>query len=106
MPKLLPTTIPATEKRLAGVQGAARSPLAAGTDAAKSRQDVRRVGKAPRHPTQAGAFTRSPPASWWLLSPGSAAGQPCEAEADDLASAGFSCQTVPRFNSAHITRTR
>jgi hypothetical protein len=43
MPKLLPTTIPATEKRLAGVQGAAMSPLVAGTDAAKSRQEVRRV---------------------------------------------------------------
>jgi hypothetical protein len=43
-PKHPPNTIPATEKRLAGIHGAAMSPLVAGTDAAKSRQDVRRVG--------------------------------------------------------------
>jgi hypothetical protein len=51
---LLPT---ATEKRLAGVQGAAMSPLVAGTEAAQTRQDVR-----PRRTAGAPPRSKPPPA--------------------------------------------
>ena len=99
-------TPPATEKMASGGPGGGNESPVAGTEAAKSGHDVRPAAVWPHQSAHADSLIRSPPVVSEAPSPRSAAGPPPEADPGALAGAGFSCQSVPRFSRAHITRTR
>ena len=101
-----PGTVRGNREEASGGPGGGNEPPVAGTDAAKSRQEVRRAVAWLRHPAHADSINDSPPASPSIAPPQFASGQPREPEFGSLASAGFSCHSVPRRSMAHITRTR
>jgi len=101
-----PGTAPGNREEASGGPGGGNEPPVAGTEAAKSRQEVRRVSPRLRHLAHADSIKDSPPASPSPPPPQFASGQPREPAFGWLARAGFSCHSVPRRSRAHITRTR
>ena len=97
---------PATEKMASGGPGGGHEPPGRrhGRGEIWARRPPRRRPAA--RPAHADSLIRSPLSFSRSPSPRSTAGPPHDAEAGALASAGFSCQSVPRFSRAHITRTR